>query len=90
MTESQQLGSFHYNFEQRSKEWLLSSTILYDDDPYPRQRGCFHHRLADGFVAAWACLCGLAVEGEELWVFVRGRRVVGRAKKGEQMQARGA
>ncbi|THU52211.1 hypothetical protein C4D60_Mb10t01600 [Musa balbisiana] len=73
------LESFHYNFEQRCKERLLSSTILYDE-PYPRQRGCFHS-LADGAAAAWACLCGLAVEG---WEFGRSdpRKVVFAAKMG--------
>ncbi|XP_009381461.2 aluminum-activated malate transporter 9-like [Musa acuminata AAA Group] len=73
------LESFHYNFEQRSKERLLSSTILYHE-PYPRQRGCFH-RLADGAAATWACLCGLAVEG---WEFGRSdpRKVVFAAKMG--------
>ncbi|CAL9181010.1 unnamed protein product [Musa hybrid cultivar] len=73
------LESFHYNFEQRSNERLLSSTILYHE-PYPRQRGCFH-RLADGAAATWACLCGLAVEG---WEFGRSgpRKVVFAAKMG--------
>ncbi|CAL9102557.1 unnamed protein product [Musa textilis] len=73
------LESFHCNFEQRSKERLLSSTILYDD-PYPWRRGCFHS-LADGAAAAWACLCGLAVEG---WEFGRSdpRKVVFAAKMG--------
>ncbi|CAL9772008.1 unnamed protein product [Musa acuminata subsp. burmannicoides] len=73
------LESFHYNFEQRSNERLLSSTILYHE-PYPRQRGCFH-RLADRAAAAWACLCGLAVEG---WEFGRSdpRKVVFAAKMG--------
>ncbi|RZS26036.1 hypothetical protein BHM03_00059330 [Ensete ventricosum] len=76
------LGSFHYNFEQRSKERLLSSTLLphFYDDPSTRQRGCFR-RLADGIAAAWAFIRWLAVEG---WEFGRSdpRKVVFAAKMG--------
>ncbi|CAL9196921.1 unnamed protein product [Musa hybrid cultivar] len=76
------LGSFHYNFEQRSKERLLSSTLLPHlyDDPSTRQGGCFR-RLADRIAAAWAFIRWLAVEG---WEFGRSdpRKVVFAAKMG--------
>ncbi|XP_074577291.1 LOW QUALITY PROTEIN: aluminum-activated malate transporter 4-like [Curcuma longa] len=76
------LGSFHYTFEQRSKERLLSSTFFpnLDDEPFAPPRGCFR-RLSDGAAAAWKGLQGLALKG---WEFGRSdpRKVVFAAKMG--------
>ncbi|KAG6539075.1 aluminum-activated malate transporter 4-like [Zingiber officinale] len=76
------LGSFHYTFEQRSKERLLSSTLFpnLDDELFNPPRGCFR-RLSDGAAAAWKGLQGLALKG---WEFGRSdpRKVVFAAKMG--------
>ncbi|XP_074559433.1 aluminum-activated malate transporter 4-like [Curcuma longa] len=76
------LGSFHYTFEQRSKERLLSAAFLPNlfDEPYPRRRGCFWC-LSDGAAAAWEGLRGLVLKG---WEFGRSdpRKVVFAAKMG--------
>ncbi|WOK96175.1 aluminum-activated malate transporter 4-like [Canna indica] len=76
------LGSFHYTFEQRSKERLLSATLLpnFYDDPSLQHRSLFR-RLADGTASAWARLREFVVQGFE---FGRSdpRKVVFAAKMG--------
>ncbi|XP_042401587.1 aluminum-activated malate transporter 9-like [Zingiber officinale] len=76
------LGSFHYTFEQRSKERLLSAAFLPNlyDEPSSRRRCCFWC-LSDGAAAAWEGLHDLVLKG---WKFGRSdpRKVVFAAKMG--------